>query len=624
MFIYQLIKKVINKFYIKISKLIFIEIIFLYLFFGIISLFYRINIYLNVPSVYENKLHFFLIGYSYDIYVISQLILILFIFKWLIYKYYIYVLLFFKIMWLIFNYINARYFDEFQTHLPLVSLLYLKPNEFKYLKSTFLHELVSTNTLSYLYIPCFLILIFIIKNHHLFNSFNNKINVSVLLIIGILSGSFSNSNVTSFIDPLQNNSLFYFILRSNINLNNQKLSLNEKEIKQWKEYKNNIIERKFKNTHYPFYGKINKTLKYTNTSLDSGLLKWFENKIRPNIVLLISESFNSDRIGKYNSRSYLSPHFDEFTKSGILFKNFYANSYQTMRGQFAILCGMYPNPGPAVLKNYYNVKLECISEKLKRLGYETLWIHSGDGNFDNQEYFFRKNGFNKIVTDKNFDKDLEKFSWGYPDEELMKKSIETLKDTKDPFFAVILTTSNHHPYEIPEINNLKINQKDSIKDIAFKYSDYSLGYFFNEVKKEKFYKDTFFILTSDTGSGPLNSGNNIEDLLKLPFSRIPLWLFWEKSKKLYIDERISSQVDIIPSIVDLLKINDFSHFLGQSLFREFTKQIYVKSDVNSVEIYEGDITYINGKYGQEFIKSKKDMLLKKILNYTYYKNNIIY
>ena len=37
---------------------------------------------------------------------------------------------------------------------------------------------------------------------------------------------------------------------------------------------------------------------------------------------------------------------------------------------------------------------------MKRLGYETLWIHSGDGNFDNQEYFFRKNGFNKIVTDK--------------------------------------------------------------------------------------------------------------------------------------------------------------------------------------------------------------------------------
>ena len=94
MFIYQLIKKVINKFYIKISKLFFIEIIFLYLFFGIISFFYRINIYLNMPSVYENKFNFFLIGCSYDIYVISQLILILFIIKWLIRKYYIYVLIF--------------------------------------------------------------------------------------------------------------------------------------------------------------------------------------------------------------------------------------------------------------------------------------------------------------------------------------------------------------------------------------------------------------------------------------------------------------------------------------------------------------------------------------------------
>ena len=148
----------------------------------------------------------------------------------------------------------------------------------------------------------------------------------------------------------------------------------------------------------------------------------------------------------------------------------------------------------------------------------------------------------------------------------MKKSIETLKNIKDPFFAVILTTSNHHPYEIPEINNLKINQKDSIKDIAFKYSDYSLGYFFNEVKKERFYKDTFFILTSDTGSGPLKSGNNIEDQLKLPFSRIPLWLFWEKSKKLYTDERMSSQVDIIPSIVDLLKIMILAIFLARVYF----------------------------------------------------------
>ena len=105
-----------NKLYIKISKLIFIEIIFLYMFFGIISFFYRINIYLNVPSVYENKFYFFLIGYSYDIYVISQLIFILCIVKWVAHKYYKYVLIIFKNMWLIFNYINARYFDEFQTH----------------------------------------------------------------------------------------------------------------------------------------------------------------------------------------------------------------------------------------------------------------------------------------------------------------------------------------------------------------------------------------------------------------------------------------------------------------------------------------------------------------------------
>jgi len=608
----------------KILKITLTEIIFLYLFFGLISFIYRVDIYLNVPSDYENKIYYFLIGYSYDIYVISQLIFIIHIFKCITFKYYKYILIIFKMMWIIFNYINARYFDEFQTHLPFMSLIYLKPDEFKYLKSTFFHELFSTSILSFLYIPCFLIFIFIIKKHHLFNSLNNKTNISVLLIIGIFSGSFSNSSVTSFIDPLQNNSLFYFILRSNLNQNNQNLNLSEKEIKQWKEYKKTIIERKFKNVHYPFYGKINNNLKYTNILTESELLKWFENKIRPNIVLIISESFNSDRIGKYNPSSSLSPNFDKFTKSGILFQNFYANSYQTMRGQFAVLCGMYPNPGPAVLKNYYNVKLDCISEKLKRLGYETIWIHSGDGNFDNQEYFFRKNGFNKIITDKSFDNELEKLSWGYSDEDLMKKTIRTLKKMKSPFFAVILTTTNHHPYDIPELNNLKFNQNDSKKNIAFKYSDYSLGYFFNEVKKEKFYENTFFILTSDTGSSPLKSGDNIEDLLKLPFSRIPLWLFWEKSKKLYIDERVSSQVDIIPSIVDLLKINEFSHFLGQSLFREFKKQIYVKSNVNSVEIYEGEITYANGKYGQGFIKSNKNNLLKKLLNYTYYKNKIIY
>ena len=62
------------------------------------------------------------------------------------------------------------------------------------------------------------------------------------------------------------------------------------------------------------------------------------------------ESFRAAEIGVYGSAIDLTPRFDEWAMKGILFKNFFANGFQTRHGEIATYCSVMPNYGAAVLK----------------------------------------------------------------------------------------------------------------------------------------------------------------------------------------------------------------------------------------------------------------------------------
>ncbi|MGB2255310.1 MAG: sulfatase-like hydrolase/transferase, partial [Spongiibacter marinus] len=82
---------------------------------------------------------------------------------------------------------------------------------------------------------------------------------------------------------------------------------------------------------------------------DKGLA---EGQEKLNIIILTLESFRSSFVGEYGSKRGLTPNFDKLAKKSYLFRNFYANSNFTIKGENAILCSFFDHNAKLSIAEY--------------------------------------------------------------------------------------------------------------------------------------------------------------------------------------------------------------------------------------------------------------------------------
>ena len=107
---------------------------------------------------------------------------------------------------------------------------------------------------------------------------------------------------------------------------------------------------------------------------------------RPNILLIILESFTANAIEAVGGEPGITPRLNKLCEEGILFTNLYANSFRTDRGLVAILNGYLAQPTTSIMK--YPAKsqtLPSIAKSLRKEGYNTDMLYGGDINFTNMQ-----------------------------------------------------------------------------------------------------------------------------------------------------------------------------------------------------------------------------------------------
>jgi phosphoglycerol transferase MdoB-like AlkP superfamily enzyme len=276
---------------------------------------------------------------------------------------------------------------------------------------------------------------------------------------------------------------------------------------------------------------------------------------RPNIVLLILESWTADVIGALGAEQGIAPYFDELAKDGLLFTDFYANGYRSNFGIPAVLAGYPSTPEGSVLSHPLKMeRLPTLGGSLKKAGYDTLFHYGGDDRFDDMIAFFHHSGFDRIVDQAAFDKKDMNSKWGAQDHVLFNRVIDDLKGAKEPFFSAMFTLSSHEPFEVPMAPVYPGKDEVSLFKNAVHYSDRSLKAFFERARKEPWYKDTLFVLVADHGHRlPLNRPSEV-----IPERyRIPLLLYGEVLKKDYRGVRnplTASQSDIASTILAQLGV----------------------------------------------------------------------
>jgi phosphoglycerol transferase MdoB-like AlkP superfamily enzyme len=342
-----------------------------------------------------------------------------------------------------------------------------------------------------------------------------------------------------------------------------------------------------------------------STSLAGGLGS------RPNVVVVICESFSAYKSSMWGNPLNTTPFFDSLCKDGIFFDRCFTPSYGTARGVWAVVTGI-PDVAAATTTSSRNpaaVDQHTIINDFE--GYDKYYFLGGSTSWANIRGLLTNN-IRDLRLYEQQDYSAPKVDvWGISDKNLFLEANKVLKKEQGPFFAVIQTADNHRPYTIPEEDRQAFHPvtmpADSLRRYgfgsneemnAFRYTDFGYRTFMEAASKEKYFANTIFLFVGDHGI-PGDAGALFPRAWtdqRLTAEHVPM-LIW--SPALRHPRRVSgicSQVDVLPTLAGLCAMP----YRNTTLGRDLLDTAY--ADKGLAFIYDPDQAYIGVIKGDYFYR----------------------
>lgn len=277
---------------------------------------------------------------------------------------------------------------------------------------------------------------------------------------------------------------------------------------------------------------------------------------RPNIVLIILESFTAELVGSLGGEKGVSPNLDQLSRDGILFENIYAAAGRTDKGVTATLSAFPSQAIRSIMKqNSKQEKLPGIAQDLAQNSYQTSFYYGGESEFFNMKSYILSHGYQKMTDQHSFrPKDMNS-KWGAYDDKVFSKNLNDMDQAKSPFFSTILTLTNHEPFELPGKAQFEgSNVENKFRSTSF-YTDSCLGAYIREARQKNWYKNTLFIVIADHSH---RLPANLTEFDPKRY-RIPMLFFGDVLKPVFKGVRISkygNQTDLASTLLSQLNISD--------------------------------------------------------------------
>jgi phosphoglycerol transferase MdoB-like AlkP superfamily enzyme len=327
---------------------------------------------------------------------------------------------------------------------------------------------------------------------------------------------------------------------------------------------------------------------------------------KKNLVIIILESF-----GDENIHLGYTPFLDSLITKSYYFKNGFANGKVSID---AVPSTMSSIPSlmntPLISSGYSLNEVYGLPKILKKHGYNTSFFHGAFNGSQNFDQYCKVAGFdqyygkNEYVGEPSFDG-----TWGVFDEEFLNFFCDKVNTFKTPFFTSLFTISSHVPFTIPDKYKGKFPKGTTEIHESIGYTDYSLRQFFKKAKTQKWYSNTLFVFTSDHTSS-LGKGIYTTSVGKF---KIPIF-FFDPSKPDFkgVADKNFQQIDILPSVLDYLNINDTIVTYGKSYNSE---KDFVVSYLDNIYNYLNNDFYLafDGTKSIGLFNFKKDPFLKNNL-----------
>ena len=338
---------------------------------------------------------------------------------------------------------------------------------------------------------------------------------------------------------------------------------------------------------------------------------------KPNVVIMILESFSREYIGILNKNSKIPNYkghvsfLDSLSQHSMLYSNAYANGRQSVHAMASILAGIPSFQDAFTSSPYPKQKIESLVSVLKSEGYNTSFFHgaangsmgfSGFGNILGIDNYYGRSEFN---DDSQFDG-----FWGIWDEPFLQYMKKTLDKKKTPFFASAFTLSSHEPFLLPKKYKNKFKEGEMPIHKCVEYTDFALKRFFEEAKKEPWFKNTIFVFVAD------HCNNPYYEEYKKPVNRfaIPIMIYKPNNEFAGVDNDLAQQIDIYPTILDIIGYSKPVRSWGRSLFDKTSVEPFVINSTGTVyQFLRGNYIFtFDGKKALGFY-DKNDKALKNNL-----------
>ncbi len=316
---------------------------------------------------------------------------------------------------------------------------------------------------------------------------------------------------------------------------------------------------------------------------------------KTNVMVIMLESFGREFIGAYNNGKGYTPFLDSLIEVSLSFNNGFANGKKSIEAVPAILASV-PTlmDSPYISSPYGDNEINSLPSILGKFGYESAFYHGATNGSMRFDAFAAQCGFDHYFgrieynNDDHFDK-----TWGILDEYFNPWTAKKMTELHEPFFSTLFTLSSHHPYFIPKHMRSSIKKGPQPICASINYGDYALRQFFEEAKKQPWFENTLFVILADHTPATETALYNT----RTQMYRIPI-LFYHPSGKIKAQksDEVFQQLDILPTIIDLLNL--------ETKFYSFGNSYYNKSEKEAITYIEGSYYYYKNNFMTTFTNER--------------------
>lgn len=288
--------------------------------------------------------------------------------------------------------------------------------------------------------------------------------------------------------------------------------------------------------------------------------------LRWNVIYLQLETFRGWDTGflRPDRQPSPTPFLDRLaadTATGV-WTRFLSFGPPTINGFIAGHCSAPPHSIRSISTTYTGTSLLCLPAVLRRHGWRTAYFTGSDPDWDNQTIWLGR-WYDEIAYYAEADE---------RDRDVFRSALARIRELgrgPAPFYATVVSISNHYPFRSRE-PSLDLGPATTPSEAVLNtihYTDDVVREFVDSLSREPWYGRTLLVIAGDHGynlgehDGTPGQRNGWRESVWVPLlihgahSRLPRGRH----------DGVASQLDLAPTVAELLGIRDTTPWLGHSL-----------------------------------------------------------